>query len=395
VLIGVCGLQAARAYLADHDPEAALSWGLANPDALSAVAEARLGDVRRPGHDAEATRFARQALTAAPLDEKALRVLALETDQAGGHAQARMLMVIADRWSRRDSFVQLWLLQQAVFEGDWPSAGLHADALLRRRWQLETIVFPALINALSDPQAVAPIVDRLSRNPDWRRSFLRVLAGRSLDLAAAARVFEALAATRAPPTDEESGYLIGRYVAQGNYADARTLWSRLLPRGTAPGRTLVYNGDFRKLPGAPPFNWQLAPSEGEIVEITPAADGAPALHVTAPAPKDVAAAEQLLTLPPGVYRLSGMALVEPGVSGDLFSWRVECVARSAGGGVAEARQASGPIGWRPFAIDIRVAAPGCDAQWLRLVGLAHNGFEPAEAWYRGRRIEPLGVQPSG
>jgi hypothetical protein len=386
-LIAACGLQAAKTYLADHDPDLALGWGLASPDSLSMLAQQRLSDPTRPDHDADATRFARRALLSAPLDARALRVLALETERSGGLTRARMLMVIADKWTRRDSATQLWQFEQALAEGDWPGASLHADALLRRRWQLYSIVYPGLAGALRDPAAVAPVVQTLNAVPDWRGPFLSFLAWRAADPAVAARLFLALAAGPVPPTDEDDTNLVGRAISQGDYAGARALWTRLLPRGSAGAADLVYDGDFRPAPGAAPFNWRLIQSEGVTAEIVPAADGAPALHVLAPAAKSTAAAEELISLPPGIYRLSGRALVEPGQTGDLFSWRVSCVAQPDTP-IAEAPLAAGPVGWRPFSADFQVDQ-GCAAQWLRLEGLAHTGFEPAEAWYRGLAIQPL------
>ena len=93
-----------------------------------------------------------------------------------------------------------------------------------------------------------------------------------------------------------------------------------------------------------------------------------------------------ISLPAGSYRLSGRVLVEPGQTGDLFSWRVSCVAQPDTP-IVEARQTPGAPGWRPFSANFQVGQ-GCPAQWLRLEGLAHNGFEPAEAWYRGLAIQP-------
>lgn len=385
--------QATRSWLATHNPDAALAWGLASPEALSALAEERFDDARRLGHDDEAARFARQSLLAAPMDERALRVLALETEKAGGHTRAKMLMVIGDQLSRRDTFTETWLFQHAVWDQDWRNASLHADALLRRQWQLETVLYPAMVGALHDPDAVAPFVDRLSETPDWRGGFLRVLAGRSADPADAARLFEALAVSATPPTDEESGYIVERYVAQGDFRDARALWARLLPRGVHLSGGLVYNGDFRAAPGAPPFNWRLMQNDGASAEMTPASDGAPALHVLAPATTNTVVAAQLLSLSPGSYRLSGVALVEPGQTGDLFAWRLGCVSQGATS-VAEVRQADGSAGWRPFSVAFQVPAQGCDAQWLALVGLAHEGFQQAEGWYRGLAIQPLDVLTS-
>jgi hypothetical protein len=392
-LIAACGLQAAREWLGQQNPEAAVSLHLADAEALSAIAEMRGADAGRPGHDVEATRYAREALRAAPLDVRALRVLGLEADKAGGATRARMLMVIADRWSRRDSAAQLWLFEQAMMAGDWPNASLHADALLRRRWRLYTVLYPAMASALRDPAAVAPFAERLNEVPDWRRSFLSALAWKVPDPGVAARLFLALAAGPIPPTDEDDANLIGRYVGQGDYSVARALWMRLLPRGSVGAADLVYNGDFGPAPGAAPFNWRLIQSGGVTAEIVPAADGAPALHVLAPAAKNTAAAEELISLPPGTYRLSGRALVESGLTGDLFAWRVSCVAQPDTP-IVEVRQASGSMGWRAFSADFQVGQ-GCVAQWLRLEGLAHTGFEPAEAWYRGLAIQPIAGKVSG
>jgi hypothetical protein len=219
------------------------------------------------------------------------------------------------------------------------------------------------------------------------------LAQHAADPAVAARVFEALAQTSAPPTDEESGYIVGRFVAQGDFTGALAIWSRLLPAGAEPATGIIYSGDFRPRPGAPPFNWQLIQSDGATAEIITAADGAPALHVVTPAAKNEAAAAQLLTLRPGAYRLSGAALIEPGPTGDQFSWRVTCVG-AAGGAAADVRQGSDASGWRPFTVDFQVADQGCNAQWLILEGLAHEGFQSAEAWYRDLAVRPLAPWPN-
>lgn len=391
--IVLCVVQSSRTWLADNNPEAALAWGLASPAALSAVADRRIDAPGRPGDDSEAIAYARQALLAEPLDVRALRVLALEAEKAGGPARARIMMVVGDQLTRRDTITELWLFQHALANADWRRLCLHADAMLRRVWQLERVLFPGMISALRDPAAVAPLVDRLEETPDWRKGFLNEVAWRSSDPADAARLFDALAATSAPPTDVESGYLVERYVSQGDYKDAKAVWTLLLPRGAPRVDGLIYNGDFRPLPGAPPFNWRLVETDGASVEITPAADGAPALHVVAPAAKNAEAAAQLLDLSPGSYRLSGVALVEPGQTGDLFSWRVGCVAQT-NAGVAEARQGSGVSGWRPFTVAFAVPAQGCDAQWLALEGLAHAGMEPAEAWYRGLTIRSISAKPT-
>lgn len=389
---GVCAVQAAGAWLAVNNPDLALRYGLANPDALGALAEEQFADARRPGPDAKAIEYARRALVAAPLDERAVRVLALETEREGGLARARMLMVIADRLSRRDTLAQLWLFEHALSNQDWGAASLHADALIRRRPDLEGIVFPPLIGVMGDPDAVAALVDRLDKSPGWRPVFLVALVQKAVDPADAARVFEALAATPAPPKDSETGQLINRYVGHGDYRVARALWFRLLPRDAGRTDAKIYNGDFRSLRGVPPFNWRLIQSNDASAEYDRAADGFPALRASASATGAATLAEQLLTLAPGAYRLSGAALAGTGPPGDLLSWRVSCVGQDDAA-AAEARQGGGSAEWRAFSVDFIIPTRSCDAQWLRLVALGHDGDEPAETWYRGLAIRPLGSPP--
>ncbi|HEY7851684.1 MAG TPA: hypothetical protein VIB82_01840, partial [Caulobacteraceae bacterium] len=363
-----------------------VKWGGPNPDALAALAAARFADTTVPGHDALARLYAARALRAAPLNAAALRILALEAERADDDRAAGALMRIGDRDSRRDLLTQLWLFGNATETRDWPAASRHADALLRQEWTLAATVYPVMILALKDPRAAGPFADRLRARPDWRRTFLKSIA--VADPPGAARLFEALAAAGDPPTEAESGVLVGRLVAQGDYGGARAEWLRLLPHGAPVGRDLIYDGGFLALPGASPFNWRLISADGANAELGKSADGASALHVQAPAARTAALAEQLLVLPPGPYRLSGKVRIEAAPSDDRFSWRVACAGRPDTA-LGEARQAPGAQGWRPFTADFTVPASGCPAQWLRLDGLAHEGFETTEAWYRSLRVTPL------
>jgi hypothetical protein len=381
-----CLLHAEAANEAFVDPGAALRWSATEPDALSTLADRRSQEAVTARDYAEAADYARRALRAAPLDAQALRVLALEAERRGDGEAAARLMALAGKRSLRDALTQLWLFAHAAQNHDPYAESLHADVLLRRQPELAPLLFPTIENSLGEPTAVASYVARLAGMPDWRRPFLADLA-RGADIGAAQAVYAGLNATRAPPTDDELGYLLARLIAGGDYRGARALWMR-------PGRTVrtgegLYDGNFQGLGGPPPFNWRLTDHEGAVAELATTPDGRTALHAQSPVTSTNTLAEQLLVLPPGSYSLSGEVLVEASPGAGAFSWSVTCLPKGDPLAAAVAGAAD-PATWRVFSITLSVPPLGCDAQWLRLNGLANEGFETASAWYRGMRLTALG-----
>jgi hypothetical protein len=382
-LIVACLIHALASHEAFDDPAAALRWNPSQPDALSALATQLWENAATPRDHAEAVAYARRALRAAPLDTQALRVLALEAENQADDARPVRLMTLAGRRSQRDTLTQLWLYAHAMLGHDPVAASLDADALLRGEPELAGLLFPSIEATLDQPAARSAYVARLAGRPDWRRPFLADLAA-GADAGAARAVYAQLAATRAPPTDDELGYLLARLIADGDYRGARALWRR-------PGPAL-YDGDFTGLGGPPPFNWRLTDNQGAIGDLARTPEGATALHVQSPAVSTVTLAEQLLVLPPGTYRVSGEVLVEAGPPTGAFSWGVTCLPRGDRLGADVAGTADAAT-WRPFSITLNVPAQGCEAQWLRLSGLAHEGFDTASAWYRALRLRSLGAPP--
>jgi hypothetical protein len=385
LLAGACGLQAWRTWLGRVNPAAAQRLGVATPEALSTLAAQQFADTSEAGHDRAAKADAGAALLAAPLDAPAVRVLALEAEGDGDTERAQTLMRLADQRSRRDAVTQMWLFADDLPRRNFADGFRHADAALRLDWRLGDLLFPAMISAAAVPAAATPLALRLETEPDWRRTFLAALAQRGPDPAAAARVFAVLATTDSPPTDAESSALIGRMVAAGDIAGAHAAWLRLLPTGARAPGVGVYDGDFAPVPGAAPFNWILQSDDGAIAQEGPAGDDRPALYVRSPPEATHTLASQMLLLPPGRWRLTGRVRVEPGQDGDLFAWRIAC---AGGSDLGETRVGATPTGWRTFAGEFDVPA-GCPAQWLRLFGLAHEGFEPGEATWRGLAVQPI------
>jgi tetratricopeptide (TPR) repeat protein len=383
-LLAWASLQQMAVYRYAGEPERVLRWSPQEARALAGLADRRFNAARTDADFAEAARLARQALARDPMETSALRVLALDADRREDAALAGRLMGIVGRRSLRDTFAQTWLYEHALERGDHRAADAHADAILRRRPEFGEVLFPAIIDSLSDPRAAAPLAAQLARGGEWRTPFLAALNKAEPDLESALRLFDAMAATSAPLTDAEGAAFLKPLVDDKDYASAHRAWKRMLGRD-AVNAGLLYDGEFRGLRGAPPFNWRLIDGGGVISELSRTEEGVGALHIQAPVQRSDVVAEQVLSLPPGVYRLSGEGLVEGTPAGDPALWRLECLDDASL--LGEARVSRTPDRWSGYAMTVQVPPSACAAQLLRLVTLAQPGFGALGAWHRRMRID--------
>jgi hypothetical protein len=175
---------------------------------------------------------------------------------------------------------------------------------------------------------------------------VRLSVGRPGERALAALLDQADAATPSSGPAEAS---LDGYIA----------WVATLPDEALRHVRGVYDGEFRGLPGAAPFNWTLA--SGAAIEAGGAApDGL--LVARASSSPSGPLARQLLVLSPGPYRL----VIEAAASADAaMSWRISCR-----GGAALADLAV-PQGLEPVRAETTFTVPtGCVLQDLALVASA-------------------------
>jgi hypothetical protein len=365
----------------------ALAWNPHRAEFLASAAELAADQAKDARGHAEAARLARQALAAGPLENRALLVLALDADRRENEGEAGRLMGVLGARTNRNTQVQLWLAQRALLAQDYSAGFTHLDAALRRAPGLGRALYPVLAVALEDPLAVRPMAQRLRAGPEWREKFIAYLTRRE-DAAPQAQAL--LAALRGEPggaTDAEVEGLMATLLMSGDLARARNVWKSFLPQSAAGAEDAPYDGAFRGLPGAAPFNWRLETDDGVTAERTQALDGRPALHVQYSVARRHILAEQLLLLPPGAYRLTGESMSETGEAPARLSWRMSC-AEQAGGDFVETPLSGESGGWRAFSADFDVPAQGCAAQSLRLVNAAQDSFAGADAWISNLRITP-------
>ena len=365
-------------------PERALGWRPGDGPALARLAEDRYEQARGADDLHGVRHLARQALRRGPLEVRALRVLALVSQQLDQPDRAKALMAEAGQRSLRDAPSQLWLFQQAMARADYPAAFRHGDALMRRA-PYRSSISPVLVLAAEHPLAVGALVERLSHRPPWRASITQELA--RTNPAAAFDVLSRLSRAGSTPSDAEVGHLVERMVGAGQVDQAYLVWVQLLAPEGLSRLADVYDGGFDGLPGATPFNWRLSKSPEASAEIAEAPQGGgKALYARFGAAGPVVLAEELLLLAPGRYRISTRAYTEEPDRGDQLRWAFGCAAAKFEP-MAEIRSTDETLVWRDASAVVEVPAQGCAAQSLRLTGRPGDlpGF--ARAWFDHVTVE--------
>jgi hypothetical protein len=333
---------------------------------LAVLADANLAKARSPSELAKVMTLARRSYARAPVEARPLRVLAIAKAQAGRLEDARRIMVRAGGLSGRDGPTNLWLFEDALRRNDVKEAMLRADLAIRIDNRMTEALYPVLVRAAAFPEARPALTARLAK-AYWRGSFLEQLAKRSQDPGPVIGVIQDLHVAGVDLRADEIQGVLNQLVARGAYAEAYLLWTDLLPPETLSALGNVYDGDFDGAPGTAPFNWGTRPDIGAVVDQTVGEGGGRVLSTQFyGVPRDVLTS-QLLTLPPGGYRLSGRSLIESGDAEDL-AWSVRCA--EGGAALSKVQPATGRAAWKSFAGGFVVPMDGCSAQWLELRGSA-------------------------
>ncbi len=212
------------------------------------------------------------------------------------------------------------------------------------------------------------------------------LAANGPDIASVAALFARMKSLSSPPTDAQVGLLVTRMAMTGRYAETRALWLQFAPPAAAASGATLYDGGFRGLAGAPPFNWRIVQPAGGVAEMERRPGLNTALAASYPSSTTGVLAEQLMTLPPGQYRLTGRWRVEQAASGAAVAWVLTCAGSNAP--IAEWRHgADVQLGWTPFDLPF-VTPPGCPAQWLRLVARPGDSFGDVGAAFGALAVAP-------
>ena len=369
ILAGAAVSMGAAVRLGRTDP--ALAARVAPYDARAATAAAQAAVEGGASVQAPRVRaLVRRALFRDVTMPSAIELRALDANLAGDGRREAQLFELSDAISRRSLPTRLWLIQRSVDRGDVAGALEDFDIALRTSSNAPKVLFPVLSRAASDPTLAVPIARVLDRPEDWRVMFLNYAITQAHAGEGVSEVVLRMRDRKAITDNGIDAALVGELVAEQDFPAARRVHDAF--HGSAR-RTLVSDETFSDPKPDFPFGWRLADGGDFGAERTAAGLAYRSLPERAGQ-----VAGQLLTLPPGDYRLSAKTATAADATA-LPYWTLTCANPS--GQIARLDQpASGTA-----AVDFTVPV-ACAGEWLALT------LRPSEAANQGS-VATVSVAP--
>lgn len=359
-------------------PETALAFFPFDARARANLAEkATVELVRDRSRADEIGRLARAALARDPTIIDAWRLVGVVAGVREQADRATGTLKFAERISRRDLPVQLWLIEDRVRRDDVVGALRHYDVALRTSPTSRQLLFPILVAASAEASVARPLAQLLARNPQWRREFAAQLTHSTAKGDTIPLLVAQMADT--PYEREIMTPMVQRLATAGDYRNAWAVYRLLKGARPAPPEPLR-DGDFSTVPAVAPFDWFMA-NEGAIRAERRIRDNSgddAALFVSAEAGTAGDGARQLLLLAPGTYELAAAIGSVPDMAAATVELRVAC----AGEPPRILAQASHvPTQVTGSRQSLRFAIPsGCPAQVLTMGVRSQGEVGTSEAW---------------
>lgn len=311
----------------DANPEVALRLFPKSAAALSTQADVLLAktDTQNPdifsGFD-----LTRQSLIGQAINPRALRQLGFIADAKGDVAQARRLMILSTRASRRDLGAQLWLIEDGVRSEDIASTLSHYDTALRTNGESAKILFPILSAALVDETVQVAFAPYIKANPSWLPSFLGYGIGTGdQPVTIAATILRVGGLPDNAQFAMLNTQILQQLITKSAFSQAALYYLSL--KGAQPD--LLRSTRFEKSSvdqAFAPISWQLLYSAGIEAGFESVGSGSSQqLHVIAGSGERAVVLRKLLYLPQGAYQFSQKLKLIRYTNGAAASWLMSCV----------------------------------------------------------------------
>lgn len=287
---------------------------------------AKLGEVAlRKGDAGDAESLAVRAITARPMSDRALRVLAMARDEQRKPSGSTWRLASSLGW--RDSPTQLWAFRQALSENEPGIAALRADALLRTSNPPPEFIRLVRI-AARDPRFATALADRVNLNPQWRRPYFQLVAESSPDEANGLIATLQMLAKKGGTTSRADGRaLIAVAIKRKAYEQAIQV-DRLVAGQRENGKNLIDDGGFSRTAkdyaeNSTSFDWMLRNGPNATASVDNASSSQ--LIAETDGQRAQLAADRYIRLPAGQYRLSFKIRSD---ASQAFRVRLTCADRS-------------------------------------------------------------------
>jgi len=320
--------------------------------------------------------LARAALTLEPTSASSMRILAYDHQARGEGAQARRLMMLATRITKRDRLANYWLIDHYARTGQLDRLLDVYDQTLRIMGDGRGPVLTMLASSLASESMIDPLYQLLRRQPPWTEDFWNVAAQipTALENVARLRIRVARGGIAVPAAKDE--LLLTALADQRHFDLGRQVYTVVL--GRTAGRTggnasaqPIADGDFSRQPRFPPYDWSLTSSGDLGAGIN---DRSGLLEISALGGASGEVARQIVRLDPGRYRLDAVSELRSGADSGTAKLELACAESPQAPRRAVELRSGRTVG------SFDLAAESCRNYWLIVsvaVPEASGGFEIA------------------
>lgn len=307
-----------------QNPSMALKFVPDEPVALSFKADQLFASSRSSEDLKQVEKWAKQSLVIYPLNATALRLMGWLADVRGDKNQAKNLVLLAAKVSRRELGAQLWLIEDAAAAGDNRRALHHYNAALSTTQSSKAVLFPTLVDALPDPDVRRELAPYIRQAPEWLPGFLNEAVSNASNPANVADTL--LLAGQLPNTPTYQGLsnrLLTELAVKSKFVAFRQYYLSLLNTSSITLQSAALNQRTVNLP-YPVAAWQVTdnPAIGGVFSED---SGRYTLSAFAGSGQRGGLIQKYIFLNPGRYRFKAKYRILTGAPGSAVDWDIRCL----------------------------------------------------------------------
>jgi len=278
----------------------------------------------------------RTGLGYAPLSARSLWMVGQGFERLGDKPRARKAMMRADKISRRDAAVQLWLADDQLRRGMVASALRHYDLIVRTQPDAGSQVIERLALIMTAPQGRAYLQPYIRSDNEWLAALIGTSVGKLPKAEPIGRLFieRKQKAPNLPKLDPIYSQLVYRLVAEGADDVAVALYP-LLPRSNVSAlsdvRPII---DGKPVDGYPPFIWYFGDSSTQGAALIGLGGGQSGIELFG-SPGTVGVAATKLVAPRGKMRFQWQLRERSTNLQSAASWIATCLSGPSKGQIQQ------------------------------------------------------------
>jgi hypothetical protein len=330
-----------------------------------------------PVDSRQSAKIGREGLVYAPLNTRALWLVGKSFEDQKQTDKARAAMLQAERATRRDPAVELWLGLDRIKRGEVALGLRNFDLLIRTNAEAAKLITPALAKVLADPQARQQLTPYFAATNPW----LVNLVWASTYSVPSVKPLASLLIGRPGKAPDVAGIrpiygdLVKKLLKEGAYDQALQLYPKLPGTDPASLRSLDPAANGKIIEGYAPFVWEFGDGDsqgGDLVRVDAKRTG---LDLDG-APGTVGTAASKLVTPAGRSVFSWQVVDRSANLQGSAQWIATCLLGPASGAKTQSVDLLDKA--RPIGRTMAMALPtGCDLMRIDLEISGGIGRTPA------------------